>query len=239
MTDGNSSAPGRVPDSFSSRQAKPGSMSTLIAEATILKVLARWAPYARHDVMGGLSPMSMDVAALAARSARGTLSAEDISKFVTRMKDSLKHVAVQAEGVSIMVGQDRKARVDVGEVARDITQKMNIRFASIACELETDDPGQDIRYDLQIILLAVLMALEDRRGLALRVVLRVRRDEQRVLSLDIRSTPLQDESWIPLRPPEDGRRRIDFADLECLAAYLGFQFSSTADGATLTRASQD
>lgn len=215
-------------------------MNKVIAEATIAKVLGRWAPHARHDLVGAWTPISMDLAVLAAKNARaGGVTSEDLATFINRMKDSLKNVSAESDNVALMVGQDRNATAPVAEVMRDIAQKLRPRYGAVECALPEapEELGEEIRYDLYMSLLAALLALEDRRGTSVRLVMRGERDGAGRLAISIATQPLQngEHAWVQAMAGSQPQRRIDFVDVDCLASYLGFRFSMNPDGGELRR----
>jgi len=214
-------------------------VNKVIAEATIAKVLGRWAPHARHDLVGAWTPMSMDLAVLAAKNAKTGVTSEDLSTFIARMKDSLKHVSLESDNVALMVGQDRKATVQVGEAVRDIAQKLRPRYGAVEYVLSDppDKLGEEIRYDLYMALLAALMALEDRRGTSVKLILRAERDGAGRLTIYITSQPMPngENAWAQALNAAYPQRRIDFVDVDCLASYLGFRFIMNPDGGELRR----
>jgi hypothetical protein len=211
-------------------------MNRVIAEATIAKVLGRWAPHARHDLVGAWTPMSMDLAILAAKNAKSALTSDEIATFIARMKDTLKHLSAESDNVTVMVGQDRNATTPVSEVLRDIAHKMRARFGSVECVLPQDPEslGVEIRYDLYMVLLAAVMALEDRKGTSQQLTLTGSRNAEGHVVISIAMTEGGTNTWPPAHgasPP----RRIDFVDVDCLAAHLGFKFTPTLDGGELKR----
>lgn len=214
-------------------------MNKVIAEATIAKVLGRWAPHARHDLVGAWTPMSMDLAVLAAKNAKAPISSEDLATFILRMKDSLKHVSAESDNVALMVGQDRQATAQVSDVLRDIAQKLRPRYGAVECILpdQPDGLGEEIRYDLYMALLAALMALEDRKGTSVKLLLQAERDGMGRLTISITTIPMSngDQAWMHALASVYPPRRIDFVDVDCLAAYLGFRFIMNPDGGELRR----
>lgn len=180
--------------------------------------------------------MSMDLAILAAKNAKSALTSEDIATFIARMKDSLKHVSAESDNVTVMVGQDRNAKTAVSEVLRDIAHKMRARFGAVECVLpqDPDSLGEEIRYDLYMALLAAVMALEDRKGTSQQLTLRGELNGEGHVLISIAMTEGGSSTWPPAygaNPP----RRIDFVDVDCLAAHLGFKFTPTLDGGELKR----
>ena len=200
----------------------------LVADAAILKALARWAPHARHDVVGACSPIALDLSLLSLKSAKAALSVEDVRPFVERGKANVKNTVLQLDRLGLLMSQDREQTIAVHDVMERMAHAMHTVFAEVTWSLPTDpfSLGTDSEYDLMICSWTALMALYDAHGTIKRVSIFARRD-QGILLLVFSVAPVDDDypSLTAAAVPVD--LRITHAEVRGLAVHLGFTFSAS------------
>lgn len=207
------------------------------AQVTILKVLARWAPHARHDFVGACSPLSMDLSLLSVKSRKGALPADEIGQFVERAGGNIAKTLQQCDRIVVLLGQDRGVQVEVREVLSQIARKMRTLFAEVVFQEADPVLGAESEYDLYVVLWAAVMALEDRIGANVRLSLSAQRDSAHKLIIAIVSEPLsaQGSAWSGSLGTNTPARRIGMDELAALAKYLDFDYAENSHGVELSR----
>ena len=200
----------------------------LVADSAILKALARWAPHARHDVVGACSPIALDLSLLSIRSAKAALSVEDVRPFVERGKANVKNTVLQLDRVGLLLSQDRAQTVAVHDIMERMAHAMHTVFAEVTWSPPTDPftLGTDSEYDLMICSWSALMALYDAHGTTKRVSMLARRDQgMLLLAFSVAPTDGNYPSLTVAAVPVE--LRITHAEVRDLAAHLGFTFSGS------------
>ena len=215
----------------------PGSDDSRLAALTAtFKVLARWAPQARHDVVGACSPISLDLSLLAVKSKRAPLTADEVESFVERGKKNLKNTVEEIDTVMLLQKQDRRREIGVGEMFEKMARSTRTLFAGVdwVPPVGTDELGNDSEYDLTIAIWAVLMALLDRHGAhsQLRLIARRELDE---LVMDFSVSPTTGEVFGAADAGTAGGHPISLDEVHHLANHLGFTFTRRERGIELRR----
>ena len=200
----------------------------LVADAAILKALARWAPHARHDVVGACSPIALDLSLLSIKSAKAALSVEDVRPFVERGKANVKNTVLQLDRLGLLISQDREQTVAVHDVMERMAHAMHTVFAEVTWSPPTDPSslGTDSQYDLMMCSWSALMALYDAHGTVKRVSIFARRDQGQVL-LAFSVVPADGDYHSLTAAVAPVGLRITHAEVRDLAAHLGFTFSAS------------
>ncbi len=206
------------------------------ALTAILKVLARWAPHARHDVVGACSPISLDLSLLGVKSKRAPLSPEDVATFIERGKANMKNTVDEINRVFLLQRQDRQVTIAVGDMLDKMTRATRTVFAIVdwSPPAESATLGTDSEYDLTMAIWATLMALFDRHGAGMHLRVDARRDQGRLL-LGFYVTPAAEENIVGHAKPSSPHEHISFDEVRHLATYLGFAFAENGGGIELTR----
>ncbi len=203
-----------------------------------LKVLARWAPHARHDVVGAFSPISLDLSLLGVKSKRGPLSTDDIATFIERGKENIKNTVEEINRVILLQRQDRQVPIAVCDMMEKMTRTTRTVFAIVDWS-PPDDPntlGTDSEYDLTMVIWATLMALFDRHGAGMQLRVEARRDTSQLL-LGFYVTPATAESTVGHARASAAHEHISFNEVRHLAVHLGFTFGESGGGIELVRSS--
>ena len=209
-----------------------------LALSAKLKVLSRWAPHARHDVVGACSPISLDLSLLGVKSKRATLSPEDIATFIARGKENIKNTVEELNRVILLQRQDRAAPIAVCDMMEKMARATRTVFVAVDWSPPTDPAtlGTDSEYDLTMTIWAVLMALVDRHGTSAHLHLEAQRDQGR-LRLGFHVVSATEESAVGDTKPVLPGERINFNEVRHLAQLLGFAFVESERGIDLVRAS--
>ncbi|MEO8384187.1 MAG: hypothetical protein ABI583_03015 [Betaproteobacteria bacterium] len=208
----------------------------LAALAATLKVLARWAPHARHDVLGACSPISLDLSVLGVKAAKGPLSVGDINPFINRAKANVKNVVQQLDRMVLFQRQDRRPRIAVSDVMERMAHSMHTVFSSVAWQAadEAGALGSESEYDLTLTVLAVVLALFDKHGANKTLNIVAGRDQDE-LRLTFWVAPAIDEGWVAASAEVPASQRITIEEAQHLACHLDFVFSTQENGITLRR----
>ncbi|MEP7156298.1 MAG: hypothetical protein ABI905_11035 [Betaproteobacteria bacterium] len=225
--------------------------SRLAALTAIFKVMARWAPQARHDLVGACSPISLDLSLLGVKSRRAPLTSEDVDAFVERGKKNVKNTVQEIDTVMLLQRQERTHEISVCDMLEKMARSTRTAFAGVDWS-PPEEPatlGAESEYDLTITIWAVLMALLDRHG----ANQQLRLFAQRVggedgsgdkgngggggkgdLVMDFSVSPASGESWAGATA-DAGAQRISIDEVHHLANHLGFAFSRREGGIELRR----
>jgi hypothetical protein len=197
----------------------------LVALTATLKVYSRWAPHARHDVMGACSPISLDLSLLDVKAKRAPLSATDVASFVERGKESVKNTVTEINRMVLLQKQDRSQRISVSEVIEKMAHSTRTVFAGTSWSSSTPDGlGMDSEYDLTMAIWAALMALVDRYGGSMELTIVAERvHNQLQLAFSVRRTT--DANKAGTAGESAPAERIDFNEAKHLAQHLGFSFT--------------
>ena len=211
--------------------------SRLAASTATLKVLARWAPHARHDVLGACSPISLDLSVLGVKAAKGPLTTEDVNPLIDRAKANLRNVVQHLDRMVLFQRQDRQPIIAVADVMEKVARSMRTVFTSVVWEPpeEAAPLSTESEYDLTMSVLAALMALYDQHGANKALSMAVRRDGQGLL-FAFSVAPAVDEGWVASNAEVPMSQRIAIHEARHLAEHLDFVFSTTENRITLRRA---
>lgn len=209
----------------------------LAALTTTLKVLARWAPQKRHDVLGACSPITLHLSVLALKAAKGPLAADEVQHFIDRAKANIGDVVQQLDRILLFQRQDRRPVSAVSDVIEKVADSMRTVFHSVACEFleNAESLGADSEYDLTMTVSAAIMALHDHYGPIAALNIAVRRVQDR-LNYTFAVTLSVDEGWVASHKEIPASQRITVDEARHLAEHLDFVFTTNEDGITLRRA---
>ena len=209
----------------------------LAALTATLKVLARWVPQKRHDLLGACSPISLHLSVLGVKVAKGPLTADDVNPFIDRAKANIRNVVQQLDRILLFQRQDRRPVIAVSDAMEKMADAMRTMFRSVACEPfeEAAALGTDSEYDLTMSVSAALMALYDHHGSNMALNIAVQHIQDR-LSYTFSVTPAVDEGWVASHKDVPAAQRIAIDEARCLAEQLGFVFNTKENGITLRRA---
>ena len=202
-----------------------------------LKVLARWVPQKRHDVLGACSPISLHLSVLGVKAAKSPLTAADINPFIDRAKANIKNVVRQLDGILLLQRQDRRPVIAVSDVIEAVADSMRTLFRSVDCEPVEDAAllGTDSEYDLTMAVSAAVMALYDTHGLNMALNIAVQRIEDQ-LHYTLSVAPVADADWVASHEEIPSAQRIAISEAGHLAEHLDFGFTATENAITLRRA---
>ena len=210
--------------------------SRLAALATLLKVFARWAPQARHDLVGACSPISLEIALLGVKSRRAPLSTEDIDHFIRRGKENVKNTVDEINRVILLQSQNRQQSIGVSEMMDKMARTARTLFAGVnwSHPPDADSLGVDSEYDLTMVIWAALMSLYDRHGPNMQLRMEARREEN-ALTLRFSVSPSPDGHCHRVDTESVTCDRIATEEVHHLAEHLGFAFTSDEDVIELRR----
>lgn len=209
----------------------------LAALTATLKVLARWVPHTRHDVLGACSPISLDLSVLGVKAAKGPLTDDDVNPAIDRAKANIRNVVQQLDRMLLFQRQDRRPVIAIGDVMEKVADSMRTVFSSVACEpFEVSASlGTDSEYDLTMTVSTALMALYDHHGSNMALNIAVRRDQDGLLfTFSVASAV--DEGWVASHAEIPVSQRIAINEARHLAEHLDFVFTTKENGITLRRA---
>ena len=211
----------------------------LAALTAIFKVLARWAPQARHDVVGACSPISLELSLLGVKSRRSALSAEDVELFIERGKKSIKNTVDEIDSVMLLQKQDRKHAVPVCDMLDKMARSTRTLFAGVdwSAPQNPADLGSDSEYDLTLGMWAVLMALLDRHGGNMQLRLFAQREGDDLM-MDFSVAPMSPavaENWSSPAGQTAPQQQLSIDEVHHLAHHLGFTFTRREGGIELRR----
>ena len=209
----------------------------LAALTATLKVLARLAPHARHDVLGACSPISLDLSVLGVKAAKGPLNAQDINPLIDRTKANVRNVVQHLDRMVLFQRQDRKPIIAISDVMEKIASSMRTVFSSVVWEPPEEAAllGTDSEYDLTMSVSAALMALYDQHGANKALSMAVRRDQEGLL-FTFAVAPVVEEGWVASNVELPLSQRIAIQEAHVLAEHLDFVFAAKENGITLRRA---
>ena len=208
----------------------------LAALTATLKVLARWVPHTRHDVLGACSPISLDLSVLGVKAAKAPLTADDVKPFVDRAKANIRNVVQQLDRMVLFQRQDRRPVIAVADVMEKVVNSMRTMFSSVAYgpAEDTASLGTGSEYDLTMAVSGALMALYDQHGANKALSIAVRRDQEGLL-FTFSVAPSADEGWAASNAEVPASLHIAIHEARHLAEHLDFVFTAHENGIALRR----
>ncbi len=201
-----------------------------------LKVLARWAPHTRHDVLGACSPITLDLSVLGLKAAKAPLTADDVKPLVDRAKANIRNVVQQLDRMVLFQCQDRRPVIAVNDVMEKMARSMRTMFSSVVCGPAKDAAslGTDSEYDLTMAVSGSLMALHDQHGANRMLTIDACRDHHGLL-FTFAVAPATDEGWVASSMELPASLHIAIHEARHLAEHLDFAFAAHENGITLRR----
>ena len=207
--------------------------------AIILKVLARWAPHARHDFVGACSPMLMNLSLIGIRSKKNTLTGEDMAEFIGRGQGYMEKILRESEHLVLLLQQDRDITTGVADFLERTAGIARTHFANVELEpiAEPTVMGREAEYDLTIISWTAIMALLDHFGPSVTLTLSASRCVNGELSLGLTTSALTADApqWSGNIGNIEKSAQIRLDEVETIADHLDFRCARHSNGFELRR----